>query len=220
MYAAKDTFYDKEYWVNAADFFKQPYFRLRKCAKIVNKLASGKVCNLLDIGCGPATLAKLLQKNINYYGIDIAIQTPAENLVEADVTENKIAFGDKRFDIIVAAGLFEYLGGRQKEKFAEIQNLMKESGKFVVTYTNFGHIHPPLNHPNYNYVVPIREFMKDLNSFFTIERWFPSSHNWVQLEPSGKRKTVDNIQLNIFRNIPLISPFFTVNYFFVCSMGS
>jgi cyclopropane fatty-acyl-phospholipid synthase-like methyltransferase len=128
MYAKKDEFRNHRYWINAADFFKQPYFRLEKCVKIVNKLARGKDCDLLDVGCGPATLAKLLQKNINYYGIDIAIHDPEPNLKEIDITEDEIAFGNRKFDIVVAAGIFEYLGGLQKEKFFDIVRILNKEG--------------------------------------------------------------------------------------------
>jgi SAM-dependent methyltransferase len=218
MYAKKDEFRNHKYWINATDFFKQPYFRLEKCAKIVNKLARGKDCDLLDVGCGPATLAKLLQKNINYYGIDIAIHDLEPNLKEIDIAEDEIAFGNRKFDIVVAAGIFEYLGGLQKEKFFEIQRILNEEGKFVVTYTNFNHCHPAPYYLPYNYVVPIIDFLHDLKMFFRVDRWFPSSHNWKQHEPMDRRKLLNRIQMNIFFNIPIISPLFTVNYFFICSL--
>ena len=59
---------------------------------------------------------RLLPANIHYYGIDIAIHNPAPNLIEADLVESEIAFGNKRFDLIAALGVFEYLGQSQSRK--------------------------------------------------------------------------------------------------------
>ena len=41
--------------------------------------------------------------------MDIAIQVPTPNLIELDIINNKILFGKRSFDIVVASGLFEYL---------------------------------------------------------------------------------------------------------------
>ena len=55
----------------------------------------------------------LLHPNIQYYGIDIAIHDPAPNLIEADFLEAPIRFDGKRFDMVVAQGVFEYVGNLQ-----------------------------------------------------------------------------------------------------------
>ena len=80
-----------------------------------------------------------LDKNIHYYGIDIAIHEPTANLIETDFVENPIGFADRRFDIVVAQGVFEYVGELQDQKFSEIAGLLRDQGTFVLTYTNFGH---------------------------------------------------------------------------------
>ncbi len=102
-------------------------------------MAQGKERDLLDVGCGPAVLMNLLEKNIHYYGIDIAVHEPAPNLLEADFLEVPIKFGDKQFDIVLAQGVFEYVGEFQSRKFAEISELLRQDGVFIVSYTNFGH---------------------------------------------------------------------------------
>ena len=71
---------------------------------MVNRIARGKDCDLLDVGCGPAALMRLLQKNIHYYGIDIAIHDSAPNLLQTDFVENPIKFENHRFDIIRRPG--------------------------------------------------------------------------------------------------------------------
>src|SRR5262245_7199315 len=80
-------YYKRDFWSEENLKFTQPHFRLRKAARIINKMARGNECDLLDVGCGPATLMKLLDENIHYYGMDIAIQEPAQNLIEADFLE-------------------------------------------------------------------------------------------------------------------------------------
>ena len=50
-----------------------------------------------------------------------------------DLTESPISFRGKKFDIIVAQGLFEYLGNCQSQKFAEIAGLLNDGGTFIVT---------------------------------------------------------------------------------------
>ena len=112
---------------------------MEKAARLINKLARGQERTLLDVGCGPATLRSLLEPNIQYHGIDIAIHDPAPNLIEADFLEAPIKFDDKRFDIILAQGVFEYVGNFQSQKFAEIAQLLNEDGIFVVSYVNFDH---------------------------------------------------------------------------------
>ena len=86
------TLYKKDFWSEENLKYSRPHYRMEKASRILNKLARDRDCTLLDVGCGPATLMSLLQPNIHYYGIDIAIQNPAPNLVEADFLETPISF--------------------------------------------------------------------------------------------------------------------------------
>lgn len=210
-------FNQKDFWLKENLRYSQPYFRLEKCARIVNALSRNKSCDLLDIGCGPATLARLLQENINYFGIDIAIHDPAPNLLELDFAQHEIGFGSKSFDVVVAAGVFEYLGSHENKKLSEIRRLLKKDGKFVVTYTNFNHLNDRLiDHSIYNNIQPIGFFKRDLESYFRVDRFFPSSHNWHCSEP--RRTILKKIQMSLETAIPIITPMLAVNYFFVCSL--
>src|SRR5579862_7522152 len=109
--------YKRDFWDQENLKFGEPWYRLNKAARIVSRLAAGRERTLLDVGCGPGTLMRLLPANIRYYGMDIAIHNPAPNFREADLIESEIAFGDQRFDLITALGLFEYLGQSQSRKF-------------------------------------------------------------------------------------------------------
>ena len=203
-----------KFWRQENLRFAEPHYRLVKAARIIKKLAQGRECTLLDVGCGPAALAHLLPKNIDYYGIDIAIQEPAPNLLEADLRTAPVKFGDKTFDIVLAQGIFEYVGDTQSQKFAEIAELLNEDGKFVVSYWNFGHRNPDMYHAFSN-IQPFDDFRKDLSRHFKIDRFFPASHNWRHTGPNRRITRAINMPMEI--NIPFVSPALAVEYFFVCS---
>lgn len=203
--------------MNESLFFAEPYFRLEKLAMTINFLANGKTWNLLDLGCGPATLAKLIKGNIPYYGIDIAIQEPAPNLLEMDITRNPIAFGDMTFNIVVAAGIFEFLGRFHQQKLHEISAILLEDGIFITTYTNFDHIdHERLAQYPIDNIMPIKDFKMRLERLFTIDSWYPCSHNWPLTEP--KRRWLKKIQMPMRLNIPFLSRLLAINYMFICSL--
>ena len=207
-------YYKKDFWIKENQKHIPAHYRLQKAARIVNGIAQGKECELLDIGCGPATMMSLLQKNIHYYGIDIAIHNPAPNLLEADLLKSPIRFDDKRFDIIVAQGVFEYLGDFQSQKFAEIAQILNENGTFLLTYTNFGHRDKHI-YKAFNNVQPMADFRESLARYFNIDRSFPTSYNWHGGQPS--RKLIKAANMHISMNIPLIGPVLAVEYFLICS---
>ena len=203
-----------KFWRKENLRFDEPHYRSVKAVRIIEKLAQGRECSLLDVGCGPAALGRLLPANIDYYGIDIAIQNPAPNLLEADLRTAPIKFRDKRFDIVLAQGIFEYVGDAQSRKFAEIAGILEPDGKFVVSYWNFGHRKPDVYYAFSN-VRPLSDFRKDLARYFNIDSSFPVSHNWHHTGP--KRRITKAINMPVRINIPFISPALAVEYFFVCS---
>jgi cyclopropane fatty-acyl-phospholipid synthase-like methyltransferase len=207
-------YYKKDFWKEENLKYAKPHFRMRKTARVVRKAAGGKECDLLDVGCGPATLSALLPANIRYHGIDIAIQDPAPNLREADFLETPIDFSGRKFDIVVAQGVFEYVGEFQSQKFSEIRELLKEDGTFILTYVNFAHWHTSVYWPYSNTQAPAA-FRADLSRFFTITRSFPLSHNWNHSQPNRSVMKVAQAHLNV--NIPLLSPRFAVDYLYICS---
>ena len=207
-------YYKRDFWSHENLKFTKPHFRLEKAARIINKLAQEKERDLLDVGCGPATLQHYLNSNIRYHGIDIAIHDPAPNMLELDFVENPINFDDKRFGIIIAQGFFEYVGARQSRKFAEIRDLLTEDGIFIVSYWNFGHRKTNIAAYVSN-IQSIGDFRKSLAGYFKIDDFFPASYNWKHGMPSRKLVKAVNMQVNV--NIPLISPKLAVEYFFICS---
>jgi SAM-dependent methyltransferase len=210
-------YYKKDFWSDENPKFLEPHYRLQKSARLVNRVAGSNGCTLLDVGCGPATLQRLLRQNIHYHGIDIAILDPAPNLLELDILENRIDFFGNRFDIVVAQGLFEYLGDHQSQKFSEIAELLTDNGTFIVSYVNFDHRKPYIYQPYSNIQSPT-DFRESLAQFFTIHRCVPTSHNWNHSEPNKSLVRAGNMYLNV--NIPFLSPKLAVEYFFVCSPRS
>ena len=211
---AGNTLHKKDFWSQENLKYSRPHYRLEKSARIINRLARGKRCTLLDVGCGPAALRSLLRPDIQYHGIDIAIHDPAPDLIEADFVEAPIQFADKRFDIVIAQGVFEYMGGVQDRKFAEIVRLLNDDGAFIVSYVNFSHRGKNIYWPYSNVQSP-GDFRQSLAQRFEIQRFFPTSHNWNHSEPNRRLLKTGNMHTNI--NIPFISRMLAVEYFFICS---
>lgn len=211
---AGNTLYKKDFWDEENLKYSRPHYRMEKAARLINRLAQGQQRTLLDVGCGPATLRSLLKPNIQYYGIDIAIHDPAPNLIESDFLEEPVRFNDKRFDIVIAQGVFEYVGNFQSQKFAEIAQLLNKDGIFVVSYVNFDHRHRDVYWP-YSNVQPFKDFRRSLAQHFKILRYFPTSYNWNHWEPGRKLVRAANMHINV--NVPVIGPVLAVEYFLICS---
>jgi SAM-dependent methyltransferase len=209
-----NTLYKKDFWSKENLKYSRPHYRLEKSARIINRLARAKESiMLLDVGCGTAALMPLLRSNIQYYGIDIAVHDPAPNLIEADLVNTPIRFDDKRFDIVIAQGFFEYMGTFQAQKFTEISQLLNDGGIFIVSYVNFGHRDRDIYWP-YSNVQALNDFRQSLAQHFEIKRSFPTSYNWHHSEPNRKLIKAANMYVNI--NFPFIGPVLAVEYFFIC----
>jgi SAM-dependent methyltransferase len=206
--------YKKDFWYEENLRYSEPHLRAQKVARLVNKIAHGQESDLLDVGCGPGALRYLLNDNVHYYGIDIAIHEPAPNLIEADLLERAIEYKNMRFDIIVAQGVFEYFGTLQTRKFAEIRRILAADGRFILSYWNFGHRDRRMHQPFSN-VQPVEDFRSSLASHFNITACFPAAHNWRQNMSDRKVLKFINMHANI--NIPFVSPKLAVEYFFICS---
>jgi cyclopropane fatty-acyl-phospholipid synthase-like methyltransferase len=206
--------YKKDFWDEENLRWAEPHLRAQKVARLLNKIARGKECDLLDVGCGPASLSRLLDGNIHYYGIDIAIHDPAPNLIESDLIENPIEFNGRQFGIVVAQGAFEYFGGVQDRKFAEIKKLLTDDGTFVVSYWNFGHRDVRI-YEAFSNIQPLNDFRESLASHFRINSSFPASHNWKH--NMSDRRLLKAINMHSNMNIPFVSPRLAVEYFFICS---
>lgn len=207
-------YYKKDFWSKESPKYAEPHFRMRKIARLVRSQARDQQCRLLDVGCGPSTLAKILPPNVHYYGIDISIPVPAANLIEADILEQQIDFHGMKFDFVVMQGVFEYMGEHQSQKFAEIANMLTEKGKFILTYVNFDHRQREI-YRTYNNVQRPTDFRGDLSRFFKVERCFAGAHNWNHGMPRRRLVQLSQERLNVY--VPVLSPLLAVDYFYICA---
>lgn len=155
-----------------------------------------------------------MNPNLRYYGIDIAIHEPAVHLKELDIAREPIDFDGRRFDFVVALGFFEYMGGQQNRKLEEIKAILKDDGKFMMSYINFGHFRRKV-WPNYNNVQSIAEMKESLRKVFRVDKCFPASHHLRQKQPG--KYALPALQMHVNVNIPMMSPLLAVEYFFLCS---
>ena len=206
-------YHKRDFWAAENLKYQAPHFRMRKVARVIRQVTGTRQADLLDVGCGPGTLASLLPPGVRYHGIDIAIASPAPNLLEADIVAAPIAFGGRPFDIVVAQGLFEYLGDVQSRKLAEIAGLLPDGGTFICTYQNFAHRRKSLYWPYSNIQHP-DDFRRDVERYFRIERAFPTAYNWNPSHPNRPLIRLPQERLNV--NLPLIGPLLAVDYCYVC----
>lgn len=207
-------YYKRDFWGVENLNFAKPHFRMLRAAEVVREIAGSRECDLLDVGCGPAAVERLVPANVHYYGIDIAIQEPASNLVEMDITQSPIDFRGKKFDIILMQGVFEYLGTYQEKKLAELRELLNPNGKFVVTYTNFSHRKKLIYGPYSNIQAP-KDFRRELRQYFVIERCFPTAYNWNHTYPTKKLITAAESKLRV--SVPVIGAKLAIDYLYVCA---
>lgn len=207
-------FYDKDFWLEENQKYAARHYRLQKSARIIARMTRGRKCEFLDLGCGPATLRGVLPANIHYHGIDIAIHDPAPYLMELDFAKAPIAFGGLSFDIVLAQGVFEYMGDCQSQKFAEIASLLNADGTFIVSYVNFSHRLPKI-YPIYNNVHSPEEFRQSLSQSFRISKVIPVSYNWTHSDPN--RRLLKMLNLHFDLKLPLVSDQLVVEYYFICS---
>jgi glycosyltransferase involved in cell wall biosynthesis/SAM-dependent methyltransferase len=215
MAESPEAVHRQDFWRNENMKYAEPHHRMLKVSRIVNELAEGGEKRLLDIGCGPATLATLLEPNIRYYGMDVALQKRSPNLSECDILEERITSEHAPFDLVVAQGIFEYLADRQEQKLAEIADLLSTGGRFIVSYVNFGH-RRPYRYWLYTNVQPIEQFRDSLSEYFVVEKQFPTAHNWSGSEPTRWYVRRPNMHVNL--NVPFLTKKLSVEYIFVCRL--
>lgn len=207
-------YFKKDYWKKENLLYTSAHYRLQRVAQVINCISSKtEQKDLLDVGCGPATLATLLNSNIHYHGIDIALQKSGLQFLEKDIIGEAIDFKNKKFDFVIASGLLEYLGNNQVQKFEEIFNSLKNNGYFITTFSNLDHIQQP-RYPSWNNYQTIDSLLHDFRLFFRVEKYYPGSHNIAFKEPSNK--LIKKIQSCLCYEIPYFSKRFAVHYIFIC----
>ena len=67
------------------------------------------------------------------------------------------------------------MGEFQREKFAEVAEVLDRDGTFIVSYVNFGHRDREVYWPYNKRVQPLKDFQRDVRRYFTIQRSFRTS---------------------------------------------
>lgn len=204
----------RDFWSQENQKYATRHYRLEKSAKLISKVAAGRSSALLDLGCGPAALRDALPGNIRYHGIDIAIQEPAPYLMERDFVEEPISFAGRHFDIVLAQGVFEYMGGCEAQKLSEIASLLNDGGTFIVSYVNFSHRNARI-YPIYNNIQRPDQFHESLSRYFEVSKVIPVSHNWPHSDPHRYLIKKANMYFNF--TIPFVSNKLAVEHYYVCS---
>jgi len=130
------------YWNRRIWDFDQLHPRLILIRNLIDTILKPG-SQLLDVGCGAATFRRILQHDIEYFGVDIAgdaIESFHDPIhFEAiDFNVNPECFSDKKFDIVVCSGVFEYV--QQPDRFIEfLGQKLVDAGHLILTYTNRQH---------------------------------------------------------------------------------
>lgn len=129
-----------EYWAmnNPLRGFVQRHYE----APRLKRLANGKTQNILEIGCGQGTGARVIHDLFGpqgYVGIDLdprmiqrarrkARALPNATFVEGDVTN--LEFPDASFDLVMDFGIVHHVPN-WKDALAEVHRTLKVHGKFL-----------------------------------------------------------------------------------------
>lgn len=122
--------------------------RQRYIEEMIEHLDLPRGAAVLDVGCGPGELTvSLLKKGYNVWAVDISqvMADEAIKRVNADGYPNwkqmcigdieELEFSDSFFDVVVAAGVIEYLKDDEKA-LAELQRVLKKDSYLIVNITN------------------------------------------------------------------------------------
>jgi 2-polyprenyl-3-methyl-5-hydroxy-6-metoxy-1,4-benzoquinol methylase len=123
----KEFYENRSLWRNP----KEEKMRFKKATGLANVFGGAKV---LDVGCRDGSLINYLDKNVVYYGIDIAGEFKGENIIIQDITEGT-SFENDFFDYIFCIDVLEHV----KNPFfvlTEINRILKKEGILILSVPN------------------------------------------------------------------------------------
>ena len=98
---------------------------------------------VLDLGCGDGELLSALvaHKQCSGYGVEIDTDSVIAaigrgvNVIQADLEQGLLAFGDHRFDVIVLSQTIQAMQNTE----TILQDLTRVAGQAIVSFPNFGY---------------------------------------------------------------------------------
>lgn len=168
----------KEKWTGATyqenwDTHLHYWVRQKKTLEFIDNCNLTRDAKVLELGFGGSeTAIKILEKGYTYYGIDISknLCDHAKKKCEIYVKQNKAfffeasleekyAFEDNFFDIVIVCGAIHY-AGNLSNVFSEVNRVLKKDGKFIIGQGNMYTL---------NDMIVFRKFLKATIWFFTNE---------------------------------------------------
>lgn len=116
--------------------------------KKVREAAGDRMGSVLDIGTGTGSLAAMFRdharstgKNVKIAGVDLSLpmlktgrdKEAAALLAQADVTDKHLPFLDRKFDVVTASGVLDFIGSLD-DLAAEMARVAEDNGIVAVTY--------------------------------------------------------------------------------------
>ena len=129
------------YWNERSPDFHVVHARLRLIGELVAPLAG--VRTVLDVGCASGALRSVLPPTVEYFGIDLARSVIAahgdpSHFEVADLDGAPNPFGERRFDLLVCSGVFEYVNDRAGF-MRMLARKAAPGGWLVLSFTNHQH---------------------------------------------------------------------------------
>lgn len=194
-----------DYWSAESQKYVQPHCRIKKIARELKFIDDRTT--ILDIGCGPAPLAKLLtDAQVKYYGVDVFNQDGFPGYYKKfDLSQDDFSvFPFKQyFTNIVMSGVLEYLSPVRASALLAyvVENLSNSDTQFVISFTNFSHYSRAVAtyHPEWKNIMSVEDFIvTSQNAGLQLVRYYPSYYLVF-----GRR-----IDLKLRFWVPLISKYF------------
>jgi SAM-dependent methyltransferase len=126
-------------WQQETTLYDRPHPRLVRMARLLTELPQRR---LLDVGCSTAAMRRLLPRDFEYYGCDIAdharASLGADRFRQIDLNEScdLSPFAGRQIDLVHIGGVLEYLD-RPCELLSAVRELVGRGGRLVLSMINF-----------------------------------------------------------------------------------
>ena len=134
---AGNALYKKDFWSEENLKYSRPHFRMEKASRLINRLARGRDRTLLDVGCGPGLLERVLDRGrwhvtgieMAPYIADFGRARLGTNVLAARLEDANLP--PASFDVVV----MKYVLDHMEEPFAALQKarrVIKPDGLLVI----------------------------------------------------------------------------------------